>query len=124
MLIVDRYRERWPKAHIASAVGITRKCASRWIRRCENDGVAGLHEKVTTTLDAGADQCGDRAERGRISKVERRGQDRIGPRICADLGITQSLSTPLRLCRKGKFERTFPGPPNGARVSARVRHQR
>ncbi|PQP23454.1 helix-turn-helix domain-containing protein [Rhodococcus opacus] len=50
VLIVDRYREGWPKAHIAAAMGISRKCVSRWISRYETDGDAGLHDRSSRPL--------------------------------------------------------------------------
>ena len=33
-LIVDRPQAGWPKAHIAAAIGISRKCVRTWISRC------------------------------------------------------------------------------------------
>ena len=45
MLIVERFDEGWPKAHIASAMGISRKCVRTWIARYHADGEAGLHDR-------------------------------------------------------------------------------
>ncbi|MFD4184155.1 IS481 family transposase [Rhodococcus sp. NPDC058514] len=45
VLIIERYREGWPKAHIASAMGISRKCVSTWVARYEAEGEQGLHDR-------------------------------------------------------------------------------
>nr|WP_269454830.1 leucine zipper domain-containing protein [Rhodococcus sp. HS-D2] len=45
LLIIERYRDGWPKAHIASAMGISRKCVSTWVTRYETEGEAGLHDR-------------------------------------------------------------------------------
>jgi transposase InsO family protein len=45
LLIIERYRDGWPKAHIASAMGISRKCVSTWVARYETEGEAGLHDR-------------------------------------------------------------------------------
>lgn len=33
LLIVDRHRAGWPQAHIAAAMGISRKCVKKWLDR-------------------------------------------------------------------------------------------
>lgn len=45
MLIVERHRDGWPKAHIASAMGVSRKCVSTWVDRFAAEGEAGLHDR-------------------------------------------------------------------------------
>jgi transposase len=42
LLIVERHRAGWKQAHIASAMGISRKCVKTWIDRYEAEGEAGL----------------------------------------------------------------------------------
>ena len=34
-----------PKAHIASAMGVSRKCVKKWIDRYNDEGLAGLHDR-------------------------------------------------------------------------------
>jgi transposase InsO family protein len=41
-LIVQRHQAGWPKAHIAAAMGISRKCVKTWIERYDLEGEAGL----------------------------------------------------------------------------------
>ena len=41
-LIVQRHRAGWPQAHIAAAMGVSRKCVRTWIARYTAEGEAGL----------------------------------------------------------------------------------
>ncbi|GFG52905.1 hypothetical protein MAGR_43460 [Mycolicibacterium agri] len=45
LLIVRRYQAGWPKAHIAKAMGVSRKCVHTWISRFETEGEDGLHDR-------------------------------------------------------------------------------
>ena len=40
-LIVERHRAGWKQAHIAAAMGISRKCVRTWITRYDAEGQAG-----------------------------------------------------------------------------------
>jgi len=44
-LIVERAREGWKQAHIAAAMGISRRCVRRWLDRYAAEGEAGLHDR-------------------------------------------------------------------------------
>jgi len=82
VLIVDRYREGWPKAHIAAAMGISRKCVSRWICRYETDGDAGLHDRSSRPHSMPARTSAETEQKVvELRRVERRGQDWIGPEL-------------------------------------------
>src|SRR6478609_6628544 len=57
-LIVQRHRAGWPQAHIAAAMGVSRKCVKTWIDRYATEGEAGLvtrssrpHTMPTRTSD-------------------------------------------------------------------------
>ena len=84
LLIVQRYRQGWKQAHIAAAMGISRKCVGYWIRRFASGGEAGLvdrssrplHSPTRTTALVEARVVETRAR-------ERRGRDWIA----AELGI-------------------------------------
>src|SRR3954447_16172512 len=41
-LIVQRHQAGWPQAHIAAAMGVSRKCVKTWIDRFATEGEAGL----------------------------------------------------------------------------------
>lgn len=45
LLMVQRHQQGWPKAHIATAMGVSRKCVHTWISRFESHGEAGLAER-------------------------------------------------------------------------------
>ncbi|MEV0804751.1 IS481 family transposase [Kribbella sp. NPDC050281] len=45
LLIVQRHRQGWRQAHIAKAMGVSRKCVRTWIGRYEAEGEAGLHDR-------------------------------------------------------------------------------
>ena len=84
LLIVQRHRAGWPKAHIAAARGISRKCVKTWLDRYANEGAAGLrtrssrpHTMPTRTRPEVEQLIVE------LRKRERRGPDWIG----AELGI-------------------------------------
>jgi transposase InsO family protein len=45
LLIVERQRAGWPQAHIAKAMGISRRCVAKWIGRFASEGEAGLLDR-------------------------------------------------------------------------------
>jgi len=45
LLIVERYRAGWKQAHIAAAMGVSRKCVKTWLDRFAADGLAGLRDR-------------------------------------------------------------------------------
>ena len=46
LLLVDRVvRQHWPVAHAAKAMGISRQCAHRWVKRWRSEGEAGLADR-------------------------------------------------------------------------------
>lgn len=44
-LIVQRHQQGWKQAHIAAAMGISRRCVARWIGRYRAEGAAGLEDR-------------------------------------------------------------------------------
>jgi transposase InsO family protein len=45
-LLVERVRDQgMPVAHVAKAMGISRQCAHRWVRRFDEEGLAGLEDR-------------------------------------------------------------------------------
>ena len=45
-LLVERVREQgMPVAHVAKAMGISRQCAHKWVRRFDTEGEAGLFDR-------------------------------------------------------------------------------
>jgi transposase InsO family protein len=84
LLIVQRHQAGWPKAHIAAAMGVSRKCVRVWIDRFDTEGDAGLRDRSSrphrtpTRTPMQVEQ--------RIIELRRR--ERRGPEwIGAELGI-------------------------------------
>jgi transposase len=79
LLIVARYRQGWPQAHIAAAMGISRQCVRRWLDRHAAEGEAGLHDRSSRPHSSPRRTSAD--TEGRIVELrrrERRGPDWIG----------------------------------------------
>jgi transposase InsO family protein len=81
-LIVERHQAGWKQAHIAAAMGVSRKCVKTWIDRYAAEGESGLatrssrpHTMPTRTSDEIEHQV-------LAARVEYRdGPDVLGPRI-------------------------------------------
>ena len=84
LLIVQRHRAGWPQAHIAAAMGISRKCVQTWLRRFAEQGETGLRERssrphtMPTRTSAEVEQ-----QIVELRRSSRRGPDWIG----AELGV-------------------------------------
>lgn len=82
LLIVQRHRAGWPQAHIAAAMGISRKCVKTWLDRYAVEGEAGLHDRSSrphtspTRTDAAIE-----AAVLELRRIERIGPDEIGHRL-------------------------------------------
>ena len=84
LLMVQRYRAGWPQAHIAAAMGVSRKCVRTWLDRFAVEGEAGLQDRssrphsMPTRTDAATE----------AAIVELRVRERIGPdELGARLGV-------------------------------------
>jgi len=82
LLIVRRHQSGWPQAHIAAAMGVSRKCVKTWLDRYAAEGEAGLltrssrpHSTPTRT-DAATE-----AAIVELRRLERLGPDEIGHRL-------------------------------------------
>jgi transposase InsO family protein len=82
LLIVQRHQAGVPKAHIAAAMGISRKCVATWITRYEHEGEAGLHDRSCrphTTPTRTRPEVEQQVLA--LRRTTRRGQDWIGPEL-------------------------------------------
>lgn len=84
LLIVERHRAGWPQAHIAAAMGVSRKCVKTWLSRFAAEGEAGLVDRSSRPLRSPT-RTGAQVERKilELRSRERRGPDWIG----AELGV-------------------------------------
>jgi transposase InsO family protein len=82
LLIVQRHQDGWKQAHIAKAMGISRKCVHSWISRHAAEGESGLHDRSSRPHSSprrtapGVEQQVVAARR-----AHRRGQDWLGPEL-------------------------------------------
>jgi transposase InsO family protein len=82
LLIVQRHQHGWPQAHIARAMGISRKCVKTWIDRHATEGEAGLHDRSCRPHQTPT-RVSAQVERQVVTLrlAERRGQDWLGPEL-------------------------------------------
>ncbi len=96
LLMVQRYQAGWPKARIAEAMGMSRKCVHTWISRFEAEGEAGLVDRSSRphTMPTRTPRTLEK------QIVAWRRRHRCGPdEIAAKLGIsTRTVSRVLRRC--------------------------
>ena len=81
-LIVQRHRAGWPQAHIAAAMGVSRKCVKTWIERFDLEGEAGLVTPSSRPHSMPNRTSEETEEKVLAARVEHReGPDVLGPRV-------------------------------------------
>jgi transposase InsO family protein len=101
LLLVQRVRQQgMPVSHVAKAMGISRQCAHRWVKRFDEEGVAGLEDRSSRPLHS-PKTTDDRRTR-RVLKVRR--EERCGPALIAQLtGVPERTVT--RILRRHQIPR-------------------
>jgi len=110
MLIVARHGAGWRQAHIAAAMGISRKCVRTWISRYDAEGEAGLADRSSrphTSPTRTPAEVEDRIVAARTR--ERRGPAWIG----AELGVPARTVSRV-LVRRGQPRLSALDPLTGA----------
>ena len=81
---MQRYRAGWPQAHIAAAMGVSRKCVKTWLDRYAGEGRDGLHNRSSRPRSSPS-RTSVEVERRIVAlrRQQRRGPDWIG----AELGV-------------------------------------
>ena len=104
LLIVQRHRARWKQAHIAAAMGVSRKCVKTWIDRYAAEGEAGLHDR-SSRPHASSTRTRPEVEQRvvELRRGERRGPDWIGaeagvPARTVSRILRRQQVPPLALC--------------------------
>ena len=128
LLIVRRHRAGWKQAHIAKAMGISRKCVKKWLDRYAAAGEAGVEDRSSRPHSCPRRTSAQVAQRiVAVRQRERRGPDWLG----AELGVpARTVSRVIarhglpRLCQldpisgeqiraskasTGRYERDSPG---------------
>ncbi len=81
LLIVERAQAGWRRAHIAAAMGVSRKCVGYWIARFQAEGEDGLHDRTSRPHRSPARTAPEReAEVLRVRVEERLGRDELASR--------------------------------------------
>src|SRR5262245_58460467 len=82
LLIVQRHRAGWPQAHIAAAMGVSRKCVKTWLDRYAVEGEAGLHDRSSRPYSSPTrTDPATQAAIIELRRAERLGPDEIGHRL-------------------------------------------
>jgi transposase InsO family protein len=94
-LLVHRVCElEMPQAHVASAMGVSRKCVAKWVKRYKDEGEDGLHDR-SSRPHRQPNRTSAQVEQRVLAAREahRKGPDWLGP----ELGIpTRTVSRILR----------------------------
>lgn len=94
LLIVQRHQAGWPQAHIAKAMGVSRKCVKTWVDRYQAEGEAGLADRSSRPHAMPTKTSPEvEARVVELRRAERHGQDRLA----AELGLSpRTVSRILR----------------------------
>jgi len=88
MLIVQRHRAGWKQAHIAAAMGVSRKCVRTWIDRYAAEGEIGLETRSSRPHTMPRRTSAEVEQRVLAARAEHRdGQDVLGPKILRRHGV-------------------------------------
>jgi transposase InsO family protein len=111
-LIVDRHAAGWAQAHIAAAMGISRKCVRTWVARYDAEGEPGLVDRSSrphTSPTRTPAEVEDRIVAARAR--ERRGPAWLG----AELGVPARTVSRV-LARRGQPRLCALDPMTGALI--------
>lgn len=114
LLIVQRWQAGWRKAHIAAAMGISRKCVRTWIARFEDEGEAGLVDRSSRPHNSPTRTSAEVEDR----IVELRTRERRGPAwLGAELGVPDRTVSRV-LARRGQPRLAALDPMTGEVIRA------
>jgi len=113
-----------PQAHVAKAMGVSRQCVSKWVKRFKAEGEDGLHDR-SSRPHRRPTRTGDQVEQQVLAarREHRRGQDWLGP----ELGVpARTVSRILRRHRVPRLRECDPltGEVIRASKTTAVRYER
>ena len=122
LLIVQRYQAGWKQAHIAAAMGVSRKCVKTWIDRYEAEGEAGLLDPVLAAPHHAHAHSHEsrrtRSSRWRaVTAAGRRDRPKLGvsPRTVSRMLRRRRVSLPARVRPDDRARSSGPrSPPRSA----------
>jgi transposase InsO family protein len=124
LLIVQRRQQGWKQAHIAAAMGVSRKCVRTWVDRYQAEGEAGLHDR-SSRPHSSPTRTSPEVE-ARVVAMRRR--ERCGPDLIGtELGVPARTVT--RILRRHQVPRLLECDPMTGEVirasrSTAVRYER
>ena len=81
-LIVQRHQQGWKQAHIAAAMGVSRKCVKTWINRFAAEGEPGLATRSSRPHSMPTKTSAETEAKVLAARAEyREGPDVLGPRV-------------------------------------------
>jgi transposase InsO family protein len=81
-LIVQRHQAGWPQAHIAAAMGVSRKCVKTWIDRYAAEGEPGLVTRSSRPHTTPTKTSPEVEQKVLAARAQHReGPDVLGPKI-------------------------------------------
>jgi transposase InsO family protein len=81
-LIVQRHQDGWKQAHIAAAMGVSRKCVKTWIDRYGEEGEAGLRDRSSRPHTMPTKTSPEVEEKVLAARADLRdGPDVLGPKV-------------------------------------------
>jgi transposase InsO family protein len=81
-LIVERHHSGWKQAHIAAAMGVSRKCVKTWIDRHAAEGEAGLVTRSSRPHTMPRKTCDEVEQKVLAARAQQRqGPDVLGPKL-------------------------------------------
>lgn len=82
LLLVERVLDGMPVAHAAKAMGVSRQCAHRWVKRFDEEGEDGLHDRSSRPHHLPNRTAPEVEEAVVAARLEhRRGPDWLGPEL-------------------------------------------
>jgi len=114
LLIVQRSQQGWRQAHIAAAMGVSRKCVSKWISRHNTEGIDGLRDRSSRPHHTPSrTPAAVEARVVETRRQERRGRDWIA----AELGLAARTVSRI-LARHGLPHLALLDPMTGQLIRA------
>jgi transposase InsO family protein len=81
-LIVQRHQQGWKQAHIAAAMGVSRKCVKTWIERYQAEGEAGLQTRSSRPHSMPTRTPPEVEQKVLAARAQHRdGPDVLGPKV-------------------------------------------
>ncbi|WP_299040377.1 IS481 family transposase [uncultured Pseudokineococcus sp.] len=124
LLIVQRHRAGWAQAHIAAAMGVSRKCVKTWVDRYAAEGEAGLVDRSSRPRTSPRRTPAEVEERVLAARTELR----AGPDLIAEHTGVPARTVSRVLARRGAAPLSALDPLTGAVIrsskATAVRYER